>query len=285
MKTYIDCIHCYLRQAVTCMTIAKVDEETQYKNLFELMDLIKNMDRNNTPAENSTKLLMKVYKQIGLNDPYQKEKKQSNDLALKLYPKIKDLLDKSDNRLYDALKISVAGNVIDLGINRTFDIDASLKYSLEVGFSKDDYDKFINKLNKVDEVLILGDNSGEIVFDKILVEELLQMNKKVTYVVKDRPILNDSTMEDALYVGMNNVAKVVTTGTNYLGTPLKYISDECLTLLKNADLVISKGQANFESLEHEELAKNRIFFLLKIKCEGVAEVAETKFGDVVFFVK
>ncbi|AEF94227.1 protein of unknown function DUF89 [Desulfotomaculum nigrificans CO-1-SRB] len=285
MKAYIDCVHCYLKQAVTCMTLAEVNEDRQHEILFELMDNIKKMDRNNTPAENSTEILLKVYRLLGNSDPYKEAKQYSNDLALKIYPKLKELLEQSDDRLYDALKIAVAGNIIDMGINRTFDINESLKYSLRVGFSRDNYDLFVKKLQQVDEVVILGDNSGEIVFDKILVEELVRMGKKIIYVVKDSPILNDATMDDAIYVGMDKIARVITTGSNYLGAPLNRVSPTLLNLLQQAKLVISKGQANFESLEQEEIAKNKIFFLLKIKCDGVGRVAGAKLGDVAFFVR
>ncbi|WP_003540899.1 damage-control phosphatase ARMT1 family protein [Desulfotomaculum nigrificans] len=285
MKAYIDCVHCYLKQAVTCMTLAEINEDRQHEILFELMDNIKKMDRNNTPAENSTEILLKVYRLLGNSDPYKEAKQYSNDLALKIYPKLKELLEQSDDRLYDALKIAVAGNIIDMGINRTFDINESLKYSLRVGFSRDNYDLFVKKLQQVDEVVILGDNSGEIVFDKILVEELVRMGKKIIYVVKDSPILNDATMDDAIYVGMDKIARVITTGSNYLGAPLNRVSPTLLNLLQQAKLVISKGQANFESLEQEEIAKNKIFFLLKIKCDGVGRVAGAKLGDVVFFVR
>ncbi|MTI79933.1 MAG: DUF89 family protein [Firmicutes bacterium] len=285
MKAYIDCVHCYLKQSVTCMTIAGVDEDRQHQLLYQLMDDIKTMDRNNTPAENSTEILMKLYNKLENSDPYKEVKQQSNDLALKLYPELKQVLSNSEDRLYDALKIAVAGNVIDLGIKRDFDIDASLKHSLNVGFSKDDYDKFVIKLENTNHLLIVGDNSGEIVFDKLLVEELLNMGKSVTYAVKGGPVLNDATVEDVTYVGMDKIADVITTGSNYLGVPLKKVSNQFNEMLNNTDLVISKGQANFESLEHEELAKDKVFFLLKIKCEGVGKVAEADFGDVVFFTR
>jgi len=285
MQATIDCVHCYLKQAVTCMSIAGIDEDKQHQILFDLMDDIKVMDRKRTPAENSTELLLKVYKQINDNDPYKEVKRKSNVLGLELYPKLKNYLKSSENRLYDALKISVSGNVIDLGINRSFDLDASLKHSLKFGFSKDHYDRFNSKLGKTDKVVIVGDNAGEIVFDKLLVEELSSMGKMITYIVKGGPVLNDATMEDAVQVGMDKIARVITTGSNYLGVPLQKVSGEVKILLKYSDLVISKGQANFESLEHEELAKDKVFFLLKIKCECVGRVAGAEFGDVVFFTK
>ncbi len=285
MQSYVDCIHCYLKQAVNCMTLAGVDEEKQFRVLVELMDDIKVMDRKRTPAENSSDVMLKVYKLINDDDPYREIKTKSNTLALKLYPGLKDYLERSGDRLQDALKISAAGNVIDLGINKSFDIDVSLKQCLESGFSLNDYDIFQKKLIGVKDVLIVGDNSGEIVFDRLLAEELSRMGKKVTYMVKGGPVLNDATMEDAVQVGMEKTAEIISSDTNYLGAILHKLSDEARSRLEKAGLVISKGQANFESLEHEELARGRVFFLLKIKCECVAKGAGAEFGDVVFFTR
>ncbi|SFG64390.1 hypothetical protein SAMN05660649_02265 [Desulfotomaculum arcticum] len=285
MKASIDCVHCYLKQAVNCMSIAGIDEDKQYPVLFNIMDNVKTMDRQRTPAENSTEMLINLYQMINSNDPYKEIKQRLNTLGLDLYPKLKAYINKSDNKLYDALKIAASGNIIDLGISRDFDINASLEHSLSEGFSKDDYDRFIDKLNRVDHVVIVGDNAGEIVFDKLLVEELNKKGKKVIYIVKGGPILNDATMEDAIQVGMDTITEVITTGSNYLGVPLNKVAPKIVTLLADSGLVISKGQANFESLEHEELARDRVFFLLKIKCPWVGTTAGANFGDVVFFVR
>jgi uncharacterized protein with ATP-grasp and redox domains len=267
------------------MSIAGTGEERQRQILFELMDDIKKMDQHRTPSENSTEMLFKIYKLINSDDPYKEEKYKSNIRALELYPKLKENLNGSADRLYDALKISVSGNVIDLGINKKFDINASLKQSLTVGFALDDYHRFAAKLDNVDHVVIVGDNAGEIVFDRLLAEELASMGKKVTYIVKSGPVLNDATMEDAKQAGMDKTAGVITTGSNYLGAPLQKVSEEVKKLLYESELVISKGQAYFETLEHEELARDKVFFLLKIKCESVGKVAGAKFGDLVFFTR
>ncbi|NSW90079.1 MAG: DUF89 family protein [Firmicutes bacterium] len=283
MRSYIDCVHCYLKQVVICMDNAGVDEDTQYKIIYELMDYVKSFDRNDSPAENSTKVLLKAYEMIGVNDPYKRAKRESNDIALSVYPKLKTIVEDSKDSLYQALKVAVAGNVIDLGINRSYDIDAGLKHSLEIGFSKDNYTYFVKKLEDVEEILFLGDNAGEIVFDKILVEELVRRRKKVVYAVKEGPILNDATISDAIYVGMDKIAEVITTGTNFLGISLKRVSKAFLNRLETAKLILSKGQANFESLEGQALARSKVFFLLKIKCQEVSKVAGAEFGDIVFF--
>jgi hypothetical protein len=264
------------------MENAEIDEDVQYEVLYNLMDYIKSFDKNDTPAENSTRAILKAYEMIGVNDPYERAKKESNDAALLLYPKLKNIVENSNDSLYKALKIAVAGNIIDLGINRDYDINKALHHSLEVGFAKDDYILFEEKLRNVREVLFLGDNAGEIVFDKILVEEMIKREKKVVYAVKEGPILNDATIHDAAYVGMDRIAEIITTGSNYLGVSVNQSSPDFLEKLRSAELVLSKGQANFESLEGKDLTAAKVFFLLKIKCEGVGRVAQAEFGDIVF---
>jgi len=286
VKASIDCVHCYLKQAVSCMKIAGIEDENKmHEVIYELMDYVKTFSTEDSPAENSSKILLKTYELIGIDDPYKAIKKQSNDLALKLYAGLKQKIEDSGDRLYDALKIAVAGNIIDLGISTNFDIHEALDHSMGTGFSKDHYNLFRDKLDKVQEVLILGDNSGEIVFDKILVEELLRLGKKVTYVVKGAPILNDATMDDAVYVGMDKVAKVITNGSEYLGVCMNHVPEEFINTLYNANLIIAKGHANFESLEQDDMVKGKAFFLLKVKCEYVARIVGTELGDVAFFTK
>lgn len=285
MKVYIDCVHCYLRQAVTCMEMANLGEDKQHEILYKIMDYVKTFDRNRTPCYNSSLAILKTYNLMNIDDPYKKAKKLSNDLALKLYPRLEKILAVSEDTLFDALKISVAGNIIDLGVNRNFNIEESLNHAVNTGFSLNDYKLFIQKLKNVGEILIIGDNSGEIVFDKILVEQLVCMGKKVTYAVNESPILNDATMDDARYVGMDKIAKIVTNGSNFLGTSLEKVSSQFVHLIEKSNLIISKGQANYESLEHTKIIKNKTFFLLKIKCDGVGKSAGAKFSDVVFLHK
>lgn len=118
-------------------------------------------------------------------------------------------------------------------------------------------------------------------FDRILVEELVQRGKKVTYVVKNDPILNDATVSDAVYASMDKVAEIINTGNNLLGVSLKHVPTAFLNKLKTVELILSKGQANFESLESETIVKGKIFFILKIKCYDVGKVAKAEFVDVV----
>ena len=285
MKVGIDCVYCYLKQAVSCMSMIGVEEDTQHEVLYSLMEDVKNLDRNATPCDNSSEIIFKTYERIGTLDPYVEIKKQSNDLALSLYHRLEAIVDNSEDKLYTSLKLAAAGNVIDLGIHRSFNIDEAIEQSMEKGFTVNHYTEFRVALEKVDSVLILGDNSGEIVFDKLLVQQLSALGKKVIYSVKSGPVLNDSTMEDAVYTGMNKIAKVVETGSRYLGAPMDKLSEEFRNTVENSQLIISKGQANYESITEEITLKNKIFFLLKIKCESVGQDANCPFGEMVFFKK
>lgn len=285
MKVQLDCVHCYLKQVVSTMKRMNLDDSTQYDVLYKLMDEIKQLDNSKTPAYNSSVILQKAYKLIGESDPYKLAKRESNDAALSFYPELLERVSQSENRLLDSLKISVAGNVIDLGIYRDFDIGSAIVQIMEEGFSVDCFKQFKSELDKTDNVLIIGDNAGEIVFDRILVEELIRIGKSVTYVVKSSPILNDATLEDAEYVGMDKLARVIETGSGHLGVSLEDISDEFKYELETAPLIISKGQANFESLEGIDWIVQKTFFLLKIKCEEVALVSNLKFNSMVFLRK
>lgn len=282
MKVVLDCIPCYLKQAMNTLGQTEVPEDKARQILHEILPLIPQLDPQGTPAENSTIVLWKINKLLGVSDPFAKAKKESNDLALDLLPHLKERIRKSSDPLYTALQVSVAGNIIDMGIFKDFDVEASVKEALEKKFARDDYSSFKDKLENAHNVMILGDNSGEIAFDKLLAEELVASGVKVTYVVKESPILNDATQEDADYVGMRDVAYVMSNGSGFLGTVIKDCSEEFRVAFKEADLVISKGQANYESLESTSEAGIHTYFLLRAKCEVVAKSLEVQLGKMVF---
>jgi len=261
--------------------MANVPDERKKEVLYELMDFIKSLDPEASPAYNSSLVLLKTYEIIQNNDPYCFAKKQSNALALELYENVKKKVFESQDPLYNSLKVSVAGNVIDLGIKRDFDVESELAHAFEFGFSIDDYVLLKQKVQNGKNIVVVGDNAGEIVFDKILVEVLNQMGKDVYYIVKTKPILNDATLEDAKEVGMDKIATIVDTGVGLLGVPKEFVSSKFKQLILNADIVISKGQANFESLDEFEEIQDNVFYLLKIKCEFLAKKLNFKHGDLV----
>ncbi|HIP42932.1 MAG TPA: DUF89 family protein [Aquifex aeolicus] len=145
-----------------------------------------------------------------------------------------------------------------------------------------DFEKFTERLKGANSIFIIGDNAGEIVFDKILVKTLKNLGKEVIYGVRGKPILNDATMEDAREISMTRFCKVIDNGSDKVGTWLEDCSQEFIKVFYNADIVISKGQANFETLNNVE---RDIFFLLVVKCNPIANETKGKKGELIFRYK
>lgn len=281
MKSTVDCIYCYLRQAVNCMRHAGIKEKEQPGILYELMDLVKGFDMDNTPCYNSTFSILKTYELSGNPDPFKAEKIDSNLKAQKILKSI--LSDNIDADLHWLLKLSSAGNIIDTGIMFDYNIEKTMEETLLKGFSIDHYDAFVKELENTKTILYLGDNCGEIVFDMPVVKYLKSIGKKVYYAVKTAPILNDALYEDAVFAGIDKYAEIIETGSGFLGVNPEDSSDEFLNILKNADIIISKGQANFESLDDFTGTTSSIYFILKVKCDRIADrIIGSKFGDSVF---
>jgi len=242
--------------------------------------LLPDLPLDNTPAENSTYVLGRAQEVLDCHDPFAAKKHYYNELALRMYPDLKAIAKESGTSLHVAVKVAAAGNIIDLGILDRADVDLSaiLEEVLTEGLAIDETDLLEDRLGAASHVLYLVDNAGEIVFDKVLIEELQARGLNVIAVVKGAPILNDATMEDALAVGIDRMCRVVSNGSSMVGTDLKTCSSEFLREFEAADLVISKGQANFETL-NETCAP--IFFILKAKCAEVGREFGGTMGDVV----
>ena len=282
MNVTLDCIPCYIKQTINTLAQTEISEEKAREIIHQTLSLFPHLDPQGTPAENSTIILRKVNELLGIEDPFHRAKLESNDLALKLLPQLKERIRRSTDPLFMSLQIAVAGNIIDMGILKDFDVEESIREALENNFARDDYASFQQRLRGAREILILGDNSGEIAFDRLLAEQLSEFGIEVTYAVKDQPILNDATLEDAAYVGMTEHTRVISNGSGFLGTILKDCSEEFKQSYNKADLVISKGQANYESLETLGKTDRRLYFLLRAKCEIVAENLGVQLGEMVF---
>jgi len=210
-------------------------------------------------------------------DPYKEEKKQSNDLVLGMYPELKDILFQSDNYFNTALRLAIAGNIIDFGISNTFDLHSTIDKVLNSDFAIDDSIRLKQALSEAKTVLYLGDNCGEIVFDKLFIETIMHPN--LIYAVRGVPVINDVTSEDAKYVEMDLVADVISNGYDAPSTLLEHCSTEFLEVFNRADVIISKGQGNLEGLLGK--TQKEVYFLLMVKCEVIADVLGVKKGDFV----
>ena len=227
------------------------------------------------PPETGDLIYQKVRKITGVEDPYKKIKESNINEALALYPKLKQAIKNSSNRLLTAIRIAIAGNVIDFGVGKEFNILEDVEKILVQEFAIFDFKEFTYQLNNAKLILYLGDNAGESVFDKILIEE---MGKPVTYVVRDVPVINDVTVEDAISSGLDDVAEIISSGSSAPGTILNLCSDAFLERFNNADMIISKGQGNYEGLSNVDRS---VFFLLKAKCYVIANNLNVKENDIV----
>ncbi|MDW7673294.1 MAG: ARMT1-like domain-containing protein [Bacillota bacterium] len=281
MKVCAECIPCYLKQSLNAINQVELEDSKRVKLIKQILPLIAELDQDKTPAENSSLILHKINNLLDNRDPFQQAKAESNQAVMKLWPKLREILDRSEDRLFTAFKLAVAGNVIDLGIMEDYDIDQSIQEALQVDFAINHYQELQKRLAESEQILIIGDNSGEIAFDRLLVEELNKAGVKIVYGVKGQPILNDATIKDAHTVKMNEIAKVITNGNSFLGTVIQYCSKEFLEKMAESDIVISKGQANYESLEGTAEAGEKTFFILRAKCDVVAASLGVRFGQIV----
>ena len=276
MKTYLDCYPCFLRQALGAARMAGADERQQKVVLDRVLELLGHTEPSSTPPEIGDQVHRVVRQQVGDGDPYRIAKQSSTREALALYPQFRALLAEADDPLETAVRLSIAGNVIDFGPAGEYSLRDVVERVLAQPFEIDDSAAFREGLARADQVLYLADNAGETVFDRLLIEVL---DAPVVYAVKGGPILNDATTEDALAAGIDHVAEVITTGSDALGTILYRCSEKFRKLFNEAQLVIAKGQANYETLNEEG---GRVFFLLQTKCPVIARDVGVPVGSIVF---
>ena len=256
-----DCIACQIRQALDMCKFVDAEESTRQLVLQSVMKIIIRKDEIEPEEEIGFVIQNEIKRILKLNDPYKSVKEKSIRTALAIFPRLKEIVRSSDTPLKTAAEICIAGNVIDFGPANTFNIEESINEALTSKKDRFDMDSFSVELNKAKSILMLADNAGETVFDRVLIDEI---KVPIIYVVKSEPVMNDAVLEDAIASGLEGSVTIIENGSQYSGTALSKCSQEFLDIYSSVDMVISKGQANFETLVD---AKRRIFFLLKIKCE------------------
>ena len=281
MRTYLDCYPCFLRQALDAARLAGADERQQKTVLDRVLDVLKQAGLSSTPPETAERVHRIVRQEVGDGDPYRAVKETSTREALALYPRMKVLLAEAGDPLEVGVRLSIAGNIIDMGPAQEYDLWGTVERVLAQPFAIDDGAALREALSKAGRgavtapLLYLADNAGETVFDRLLIEAL---DVPVVYAVKEGPILNDATREDALVAGVDRVATVVSTGSDAPGTILDRCSEEFRRLYEKAGLIIAKGQANYETLSEEG---PRVFCLLQAKCPVIARDVGVPVGSIV----
>ncbi len=269
MKMSVDCLPCYLKQAIRVTRLNGFAENVQLAVVEEVTKLLPEMDFELTPPENSVGVYETISLVTSCTDPYSSQKKQANREALALLPRLREEVRRSRRPLEMALRLAVGGNVIDYGATHSFDLDSAFERCRTVAPVIDNISSFIQQvdlLEKGAEVLYLADNCGEIVYDSLVMEHLAFKGFHVSVAVKQAPIINDALYEDAVEIGLDTFCTIISNGTNCPGTPLSRCSAKFIDVFNKADLIISKGQGNFETLSE---VNREIFFMLTVKCPVV----------------
>jgi len=242
---------------------------------------------NHTIARCGDELMPEIHRELnkefcrisGIPDPYIEEKKVGNNQALGLSKDWRKKVIASDNPFEMALKLAIAGNIMDYGPGNSFDLEQTIQQVISAKFAIDNSALLKQRVKEAKSILYLGDNAGEIVFDKLFIEIL--MHPQLTYAVRGGAILNDVTLSDANDVEMDLVADVISNGYDTSSTILDKCSEEFMKIYNKADLIISKGQGNLEGLINEN--DSRIFFLLMVKCDVMAERLKVDKGNFVVY--
>jgi damage-control phosphatase, subfamily I len=275
MRTDVYCMECFVRQAISAARRCGADEAVVQGVMRETLGLLEGADYSITPPATAAKMYEIIHRLTGEGDPYLDEKRHFNAMAMAMRPQLREIIAASADPFETAVRLAIAGNIIDFGILTVSEnrVEEMVRTCLTCDIDAEAIDRLQAEVQKARRILYLCDNAGEIVFDTMLIEQLPR--EKVTAVVKGGPIINDALMEDARAVGLCDMVEVVDNGSAAPGTLLELCSADFGRRFAEADLVISKGQGNFETLEG---ADKNIFFLFTVKCNVVSDFLAKPFG-------
>ncbi len=265
MRTYFECFPCFVKQALRAARLFTDDPKVIKSIIDEIGMLFPEISLDKTPPEIGEFIYGKIREISSVEDPYENLKNQNTDEALHLVPFCENLISESTDPLFTAIKMAIAGNVIDLAIHHSVDIPTEIEAIIHKELTINDYELFKKRLEKSETILYIGDNAGESVFDRLLIEQFA--HKKVIYAVRGTPVINDVVEKDAKRAGIDKFAEIISSGSATPGIILSKCSEEFKDIFMNADMIISKGQGNYEGISEES---REIFFLLKVKCEVLA---------------
>lgn len=262
MHTSLDCIPCLLRQALDAARLVTPDPLVHEQIIREVLHWAYEMDLNQSPPFLAQHFHRRLRELTRISDPYRAAKRQANQLCNALVPALRKDVLASPNPLLTAAKIAIAGNMVDMGANghlTNSEIEKSMHAALNGNFWGDE-ESFVQAIIHAKKILYLADNAGEIAIDRLLIEQISP--DKVTVAVRGSPAINDATIIEAKEIGLDRYVKVISNGSDAPGTILNDCSPKFKKTFEEADLIIAKGQGNFESLSHHPA---NIFFLFKIK--------------------
>jgi damage-control phosphatase, subfamily I len=281
MKIDEACIGCIVNQSCKVASAIHADQTLSHQLTSTVEEMSKTFSYDKTPPEIAADVYETMAQIANKKDLYDEVKEHSTQKALSFVPALQEKLIQSNNKLLTATKIAVAGNVIDLAAEVEFDLHEELENIFHIDFAHNDFDKFQVELEKAKTVLIIGDNVGEHIFDRLFIETLKELypNKEFSYVVRGNPIINDVTLKEAKEAGFEELCNLIDSGVNTPGFTYSRATDTAKELFDNADLIISKGMGNYECMSPSD--RDNICFLLKVKCNVVAISLGKNIGDII----
>ena len=286
MKVSYECGPCFLRQAREALDLSTDDETLKMEIMGDIFKYLSENFKIGTNSNSTGSAMHNLIKEkTGCRDPYYNEKIEGNEIALKYLPDVKKILDEDDS-LENYVKIAIIGNILDFGaFTLDDDIESVIKESLQKELTIKDIDEFEKSLEDNDKVLYLVDNTGEIVFDKLLLSKIKEYGLDITIAVKSEPILNDACMKEALDAGLDEFGEIVEIGAGTVGYVDSEISDEFREIFNSHNFIISKGMGNYEGLTEIDLSEKEIYFLLCAKCKTISWDIGVNLHDMLLFKK
>jgi len=278
MKTFLDCLPCFLGQALGACRMATDDAAVHDRVLRRVLRRASEFSFERSPPEMGADIHRIIREETGDADPYRRAKARFNEFALGLLPELRERVAAASDPFAAAARMSIAGNVIDFALGADLEeekVARTIEDALQHPLAVDHLELLRSAVDGASSILFLGDNTGEIVFDRLLLEQMPR--ERVTFVVRGAPVINDATLEDAEAVGLTDLVEVVSNGSDVPGTLLEDCSADLQERFRRADLVISKGQGNYETLSG---ASREVFHLLKAKCPVIASDIGCGVGDM-----
>ena len=274
MQLKPDCIPCILKMTISSLRKLPLDESSVRELYSEILEnpALRGLKWDLTSPEVIEDVWKKIVSKMGTPDPFYSEKSNQNRKAMVLYPLLEKMVNTAADPLYPAVKIAILGNSLDFMLaDKSLTIENYIKDRIDVPLSPENYAEFKQQLQASKSVIYFGDNAGEIVFDKLLIQTIRKMYElEITLVVRSVPTLNDATLREAKSIGMDKIVKVIENGIDgpLPGTVLGRCSKEVNAFVDRSDLIISKGGGNFDTLDEERKnLKKKISFLLLSKCD------------------
>ncbi len=286
MKLHVDCVPCLCNQVLKAIRLLRPDATDAFikQILDRVMDFLRRGDILALPPPKVGQVVYRILgEELGEQNPYALLKQMTNEKALQYESYAQDLISNSKDPLATALKLAIIGNSVDFAAHTPVDIDMEMRDVKKTGIAIDDSPSLFADLKSAGRILYIGDNSGEIVFDKLFIQEILRHypTAHIIFAVRGGPIINDATMDDARVSGLDAVVPVITTSQSP-GVLLDESSAEFKTEFQEAVLILVKGQGNFEALAEPNLpTKAHVYFLLKAKCGVMEEIFGKPIGSLI----